>query len=155
MLVFMFVPAWYALNGALGQTAANLGASTTWNGWWGLSGFRYLALLTIVVALALAYFQAAERAPAIPVTLAVILTVLGGLNVLAIVYRILAGPPSGGSLLHQQAGSYLGLVAAIGIVYGGFASMREEAGADPAALEIETVRLAGQPTGVRSPHAGS
>jgi hypothetical protein len=33
------------------------------------------------------------------------------------------------------------LVAAAGIAYGGYASMREEAGADPAALHIETIGL--------------
>jgi hypothetical protein len=31
-------------------------------------------------------------------------------------------------------------VAAAGIAYGGFASLREEGGADPDVLEIETVR---------------
>jgi hypothetical protein len=141
LFVFLFIPAWYALNGVLSQTASDLGARTSWNGWWGLSGWRWLALLAILAALALAYFQAAARAPAIPVTLAVIVTVLGILTVIAVAYRLVAGPPSGGSFLHQRVGPYLGLLAALGIAYGGFASMREEAGADPTEIEIETVRL--------------
>jgi hypothetical protein len=141
LLLFLFVPNWYALNGTFSQTAAVLGARTSWNGWWGLGGLRYLGLVTIVVALSLVYFQAAQRAPAVPVSLAVIATVLGGASVVAVIYRILAGPPSSGRFLHQQAGPYLGLLAAIGVAYGGYASMREEAGASPAALEIETVRL--------------
>ncbi len=141
LLVFLFTPDWYALNGTLSQTASDLGARTTWNGWWGLGGLRYVVLVTIAAALALAYFQAAERAPAIPIALAVIVTVLGVLSVLVVIYTILAGPPSFGSLLHQKAGAYLGLVAAIGIAYGGYKSMREETGADPAVLDIETVRL--------------
>jgi hypothetical protein len=141
LLVFMFVPAWYALNGTLSQTAGDLGAQTSWNGWWGLGNLRYLMLITVLAALALAYFQAAQRAPAIPVTLAVAVTVLGGVAVIAMVVRLLAGPPTGGSLLRTQAGAYLGLVATIGIAYGGFASLREEGGTDPEALEIDTVRL--------------
>jgi hypothetical protein len=141
LFVFLFVPDWYGLNGTFSQTASNLGARTSWNGWWGLGGLRYLVLVTIVAALALAYFQAAERAPAIPVVLAVIVIVLGGLTVLAVVYRLLAGPPSSGGLLHQQVGPWLGLLAALGIAYGGYASMREEAGTPPAELEIETVTL--------------
>jgi hypothetical protein len=144
LFLFLFVPDWYALNGTLSQTASDLGARTSWNGWWGLGGLRYLALLTILVALALVYFQAAERAPAIPVTLAVILTFLGIITVLALIYRILAGPPNNGSFLHQLAGPWLALLAAIGIAYGGFASLREEAGRDPAEIEIETVRLRNQ-----------
>ena len=145
LLIFMFVPSWYALNGTLSQTAGNLGAQTTWNGWWALSGWRYLTLVTIVAALALTYFQAAREGPAIPITLSMIVTVLGGLNTVGVIYRILAGPPSGASLLHAQVGPYLGLVAALGITYGGYRSMREEGGADPTALEIETIRLQNGP----------
>lgn len=141
LLVFLFVPEWYALKGTFAPTAAILGARTSWNGWWGLSGARYLALVTILAAFALAYYQAARRAPAIPVTLSVIVTVLGIATLVAVIYRLLAGPPSNGGLLDQQAGIWLGLLAAIGIVYGGFASMREESGADPSALDIETVTL--------------
>lgn len=141
LFVFMFVPSWYALNGTFSQTAADLGTRTSWNGWWGLGGWRYLVLVTILAVLALAYFQAAERAPAIPVTLGVIVTVLGALSVVAVIYRILAGPPNSGSVLHQQIGPYLGLLAALAIAYGGYASLREEGGTDPAALEIETVRV--------------
>ena len=54
------------------------------------------------------------------------------------------GPPSAGALLDQQVGAWLGLLAGIGIAYGGFASMREEGGTDPSALAIETVRLGGR-----------
>jgi hypothetical protein len=141
LLVFLFVPEWYALKGNFARTATILHARTSWNGWWGLSGARYLVLVTIAVALALVYFQATERSPAVPVTLSVIVTVLGVASVIAVLYRVLAGPPSGGSLVAQQAGAYLGLVASVGIAYGGFASMREEGGTDPAALDIETIRL--------------
>jgi hypothetical protein len=141
LLIFLFAPEWYSLKGTLAPTATILGARSSWNGWWGLAGARYLVLVTIAVALALVYFQAAQRAPALPVALSVIVLVLGGACVIALVYRVLAGPPSGGSLLDTQVGPYLGLVAAAGIAYGGFRSLREESGADPAALEIETVRL--------------
>jgi hypothetical protein len=141
LLVFLFVPEWYALKGTFAPTAANLGYHPSWNGWWGLAGVRYLALVTILVAFALVYFQAANRAPAVPVTLSMITTVLGVATLIAVLYRVLAGPPTDGSLLDQQAGAWLGLLASIGIAYGGFASLREEGGTDPSALEIETVTL--------------
>jgi hypothetical protein len=101
---------------------------------------RWLLLVTALVALALAYFQAAERAPAIPVTLSVITTVLGGLSALTLIARVIHTP---GNHLDRRAGVYLGLAAAIGIAYGGFRSLREETGADPARLEIETVSFPG------------
>lgn len=141
LLIFLFVPDWYAVDGTLSQTASDLGTRTTWNGWWGLSDWRILVLVTIAGALALAYFQAAERSPAIPIALSVIVTVLGGLSVIAVIYRVIAGPPSYGAVLHQRAGPWLGLLATLGIAYGAYRSMREESGTDPAALDIETVRL--------------
>jgi hypothetical protein len=144
MLVFLFVPEWYALKSTLAPAATILGTRTSWDGWWGLSGARYLVLVTIAAAVALTYLQAARRAPALPVSLSVIVSVLGVVSLIAVLYRVIAGPPSGGSLLDQQVGAYLGLIASIGIAYGGFASMREEGGTDPAALEIETVRLPGR-----------
>jgi hypothetical protein len=73
--------------------------------------------------------------------LSVIVTVLGGLSVVEVIYRILAGPPSFGSLLHQRAGAYLGLAATLGLTYGAYRSMRQEGGTDPATLEIERVGL--------------
>jgi hypothetical protein len=141
LLIFLFVPSWYAVNGTLSQTASDLGTRTSWNGWWGLSDWRILVLVTIAGALALAYFQAAERSPAIPISLSVIVTVLAGLSVIAVIYRVIAGPPSYGAVLHQQVGPWLGLLATLGIAYGAYRSMREESGTDPAALDIETVRL--------------
>ena len=139
LLVFLFALHWYGVSGTFGRTLAlGLHARTSWTGWQGLTYVRWLLLVTALVALGLAYFQAVERAPAIPVTLAVMTTVLGGLSALALIARVIDTP---GNHLGRRAGVYLALAAAIGIAYGGFASLREESGADPAELEIETVGL--------------
>jgi hypothetical protein len=141
LVVFLFGLHWYGVSGTFASTLARgLHARTSWTGWQGLTYVRWLLLVTALVALALAYFQAVERAPAIPVTLAVITTVLGGLSALALIARVIDTP---GNHLDRRAGVYLGLAAAIGIAYGGFRSLREEGGADPEALEIETVKLPG------------
>ncbi len=141
LLIFLFALKWYALGGSLSQTAPHVGAATSWTGWSGLNHLRWFLLLTSLAALALAFFQASQRAPAIPVTLSVVVTVLGVLSVLALIYRVLISPPSGADV-GQRPGAYLGLVAAIGIVYGGYRSMREEAGTDLLAHgQIETVRM--------------
>jgi len=142
LILFMFALTWYAVNGTLAPTLSlGLHQRTSFTGWQGLTHLRWLLLVTALLALALAYFQATLRAPAVPVTLAAIVLVLGGLSALTLIYRVLINPPSGG--LDQRAGAYLGLVAAIGIAYGGFASLREEDGPNPDVLEIETVRLTG------------
>lgn len=146
LLIFLFALKWYAVGASLSPTLANLGRATSWTGWSGLNHLRWFLLLTILAALALAFFQAAQRAPAIPVALSVIVTVLGVLSVLALIYRVVINPPSG-SDVGQRPGAYLGLVAAAGIAYGGYRSMRAEAGTDLGPRgQIETVRI-GDPAG--------
>jgi hypothetical protein len=141
LLVFMFLLSWYAVNGTLSQTLTNLGGSTSFDGWNGLGWVKYLVLLTVLVALAVVYFQAAGAAPALPVALGVIATVLGVLSVLALIGKVLIDPPGSGSGLDVQLGAYLGLVAAVTLTYGCFRSLHGEAGAELRLDELETVRL--------------
>jgi hypothetical protein len=140
LLIFMFAVKWYAVSGRLSETLGRgLHEPTTFDGWNGLHTLRWLLLVTIVAALALTYFQAACRGPAIPVMLSLIVSVLGLVSAIALIYRVLVNTPA--PTLDQRAGAYLGLVATIGIAYGGYKSMREEDGTDPAVLDIETIRL--------------
>jgi hypothetical protein len=139
LAILLFTGQWYAIPDVLAHTAKVLGAGTGYNGWHVVGLWRWLLVPTVLAAVALAWFQATQRAPAIPVTFGVFVTVLGGLSTLALVYRVLlVSPPPN---LNREAVAYLGLLAAIGITYGGFASMREEGGTDPRTLDIETVRL--------------
>jgi FtsH-binding integral membrane protein len=144
LLILLFAVQWYAVSGPVRETLARgLHEPTTFNGWDGLEHLRWLLLVTILVALALTFFQAAREGPAIPITLSVILTVLAGLSTVALIIRVLIKTP--GHMLDQRAGAYLGLAATIGITYGAFKSMREEGGTDPAVLDIETIRLQNGP----------
>jgi hypothetical protein len=109
LLVFLLAGKWYG-HGS--------GART---GWEALTSLRWLLLVTIAAALALVAAQVARRSPAIPVTLSMIVTVLGLITVLALIYRVLINAPA-----HEQAGAFLGLLFAIGLAYGGYLSLREE-----------------------------
>jgi hypothetical protein len=141
LLVLMFAVPWYGVKSSFTSTGTSLGVSTSINGWQSLSHLRWLILLTIIAALALAYFQATRPAPAIPVSLSVIVTVLGLLSTLALIYRVLINVPGSDSVVDARVGAYLGLLCAAAILYGGYASMRRE-GISPkdAPSEIETVR---------------
>jgi hypothetical protein len=99
--------------------AVNWAGSRT--GWQALVTLRWLIAVTIAVTFALVLTQIGRRSPAIPVTLSVIVTVLGAISVLALIYRVLINPAA-----HQHAGAYLGLLSALALAYGGFRSMREE-----------------------------
>ena len=75
LLVVMFLLKWYGVGGVVGAFAARAGISASVNGWHALTILRWLMLLTIIAALALAYLQASQRSPALPVSASVIVTV--------------------------------------------------------------------------------
>jgi hypothetical protein len=142
LLVFLLFFRWYGLSGRFAPAAASLGRPTSFTGWDSLTNLRWLLLVTILAALALTFLQATQRAPALPASMSVILTALGLLAVLALIYRVVINVPGADDLLDQKPGAWLGLASAIGIMYGGYASLRHE-GIAPrdARTEIETVRL--------------
>jgi hypothetical protein len=111
-------------------------------GWRGRRAFpviRWLSLTTGSSALALTYTQATRRAPALPVALSVIVTALGSATAVGLAGRVLVGRGRSSSNL---SGTHFGLLAALTIAVGGYASMRQESGTDPATLgELETLTL--------------
>jgi hypothetical protein len=144
LLFSLFVTTWYGTTGPISPTAALLGASTSFNGWHALTDLRWLILITGLCAIALAYSQATRRAPAIPVVLSVILTVLGVLTVLFLIYRVLINVPGPDSVIDRKAGAYLGLISSIAILYGGFTSLRQEGiAASDGPGEVPVVSLRG------------
>lgn len=142
LLASMFAIEWYGFTAQLRPSTASLGPSTSVNGWNALTNARWLMLLTIVCGLALVYVQAARRAPAIPVTLSVIVAVLGLLTVIVLVYRVLINEPGSDAVVEQKAGAFVGLASAIAILIGGYLSMRDEGIADKDGPgDVETVSL--------------
>ena len=124
LLVSMFALAWF---GSYGPTS----------GWDVLIHERWFILLTIALALALVVTQATRRSPAVPVSLSVIVFVIALINLAWLFYRVVISVPA-----DQQAGAWIGLVSAAGIVVGAFLSMREEGISErDAPAEIETVDL--------------
>jgi prepilin signal peptidase PulO-like enzyme (type II secretory pathway) len=124
LLVFLLAGNWYG-SGAHVQT-----------GWQALTVQRWLMAVTILAAFVLVIVQTTRRTPAIPVTMSMIVTVLGLITVLALIYRVLVDMPA-----HQQVGAYLGLLSALALAYGGFLSLRQEGIArNDAPREIPVVR---------------
>jgi hypothetical protein len=130
LLIFMFVLKWYGAPGVEGV-----------NAWHALTVLRWLMLVTIVSALALAYYQASRNSPAIPVSLSVVCSTLGALLTLLLIYRVLINQPGPDSIVTQEGGAYLGLACALGITFGGYLSMRDEGPPADRNPEIETVSL--------------
>jgi hypothetical protein len=148
LAVAMFLLPWYGVKSVLAPGLALSGHPTSFDGWNGLSHVRWLVLVTLLAAVLLVWLQGARRAPALPATFGAIVTVLGMLTVLALIYRVLINVPGANSLVDRKVGAYVGLVGSVAVFYGGYASLRQEGLSDrDAVTEIETVPL----TGARAP----
>ena len=109
LLVFMLAVTWYG-HGPRSRS-----------GWEALVDLRWLLAVTIAAAFGLVFAQATRRAPAVPSTMSMTVTILGVLSVLALIYRVLINPPA-----HEQAGAFLGLISAVALACGGYLSLRQE-----------------------------
>jgi hypothetical protein len=85
---------WYELR-LTPLTPGGLTRSAGYSAWGAFSIVDLFLALTVVAAVALVYAQATRPAPALPVSLSVIVTVIGGVAVVLIVIRIAAVPRLG------------------------------------------------------------
>jgi hypothetical protein len=93
----------------------------TRTGWEALTNLRWLALVTILAAFALTYFQAARRGPALPAALSVVVTVLAALTTLWLAVDLVFNHPP-----HQRVWAVVGLLAGFAMLAGAFLSLRQE-----------------------------
>jgi hypothetical protein len=107
MLISLFALRWYARPDR--------------DGWQGATHARWLLLVAIAVGLATVIAQILYRAPAIPASLDVVAVYIALLTVLWLLYRVAINPGSG-----QQAGAWLELLGAVGLLAGVFVSLRQE-----------------------------
>ncbi len=130
LLLIMFIFQWFG-NDAGGA-----------NAWESFSLIDIILFLTILAAIGAAVMAANAQSVNLPVALSAIVTALGVLSVLLILFRIIDPPDFGvGDAIDQaeafgvdvgdveigrKIGVFLGLLAALGIAYGGFEAMRDE-----------------------------
>jgi hypothetical protein len=127
LFLVMFLD-WYGVEGT--SVAANAWQVFTW--------VDLYLFLTIIVALGLAILTMTQRTVALPVSASVLVTALGALATLLILYRII-NQPGPNELISVQIGAYLGLLAAATITLGGYLSMRDEgASFGSAATRLQT-----------------
>lgn len=138
----LFVLPFYGVSSTFAPTLASEGQATTFDGWDGLVHLRWLVLIAVLAGLALVFLQATRRAPAIPVTFSLIVTLLGLLTSVGLLWRVVIDPPGGD--LDVRWGGYVALAASAALFYGGYLSLRQEglSGHD-ARTDIETVRIGG------------
>jgi hypothetical protein len=126
---------WFRFPVELAGGRAALQAQDAWSA---LTVIDVLLAVGAVSGLALLYAQAARTSPALPVSLSVSTTVLGGLGTIALAIRI-ALPPGNSTVM---VGAYIGLACAAVTAIGGWRSLRTEGSPAPYPLaQIETISL--------------
>ena len=132
LLVLLFVP-WYELQEVLvptGTPTSELGIDA----WQAFSVVDILLLITALAGLAVPVFAASSRPPAVPVATLVIASAIALIMALVVAYR-LVNQPGDNDLIGVELGGYLGLLAVLVILAGGWRGMADErTEANPAPL---------------------
>ena len=131
LFIFMFFD-WFSVevSGGSGPFAAS--ASGGSNAWDALDNIPVFLVITIVVALGVAGLRLADARFEPAVSPNAVVAVLGAISVLLVLYRIINTPGAGDGIpglsvdVSPAVGIFLGLLAAIGIAYGGYRAMQEE-----------------------------
>jgi len=124
LIVMIFFP-WYSLGGleeAIGGVAS---VDSSINALAAFGLLDILLFLTAVAAIGAAVLAGTQSSVALPVAASVVVTALGLLVTLLVLFRIVNTPGFGG-LLDPSLGVYLGLLLCAAIALGGFMSMRDE-----------------------------
>ncbi len=129
LVVLMFLVPWFRFaNPGGGHTSAN--------GWTSLPTLRWLLLVTAAAGLLLGYLQASRAAPALPVSVDVIVVTLSAVITLVLLIRVLTGDGS------PLIGAFAGLAAIAVQTAGAFMALRQEGGWAPDPHHpVETIAL--------------
>jgi hypothetical protein len=129
LFVFMFFD-WFSVDvSGAGGLSGSLGGGSAWDA---LEFIPIVLVVAILAALAVAALRLTDSVFEPPVSANLLVTALGGLSILLILYRIVDTPGGGGDFgavsvdVSPAIGIFLGLIAAAGIAYGGYRAMEEE-----------------------------
>jgi len=130
LILIMFIFSWYGVDVG-GQSVPDSGA----NAWEAFSFIDIVLFVTVAAAIGLALISASQTEMGLPVAASAVVAGLGILSVILIFYRIIDTPgdvTAVSALLEQEVdvtrkiGVWLGLIAAVGVAYGGWRATQEE-----------------------------
>ena len=135
LILIMFVFKWFGLEVetvAIPEVGVIGGGEETRNAF-GSYGFIDIVLfITVAAAVGLALISASQTDVGLPVAASAVVAGLGILSVVLIIISIISPPDfgvdlSGTGIDHtRKIGVWLGLIAAVGVAYGGWRAMQEE-----------------------------
>jgi hypothetical protein len=127
LFIFMFFP-WYGIKTEFEGLGDIEGANG--NAWEVFSFIDILLFLVVVVTIGMVLARAAGAMPSnLPAPAGTIVAAAGALAVLLILFRLISAPDpdiTGDAVdLSRKIGIFLGLIAALGITFGGYTAMNE------------------------------
>jgi hypothetical protein len=133
LIIDMFLN-WYSanLNSALQAQADRFGIDTNADAWQVFSTTDILIFLTALAALVMVGARVMGRSANLPVSLPLVVAVLGAFTTLVVLWRII-NQPGENEFINVEYGAYLGLLLLIALTYGavqaggGVETMRAEA----------------------------
>lgn len=123
LFVFMFFD-WFTVSASNGFITVSAGGSA----WDALDVIPIILMVAIVAAVGVAVARLTDADVEPAVSMNAVVSILGIIAVLLVLYRIVSPPDSGvsGISVDPAVGIFLGLIAAAGIAYGGYRAMQEE-----------------------------
>ncbi len=132
--IFLFLFKWYGVSSSSSVRGVNFSDSA--NGWHTFTNSRWIWIVTIIVALGAVAISAGVLNVRSQVQPGMLVAGLGALSAILIVYRIFDHPAAAASGtiggVHYSAsvgikiGIWLGLIAALGVTYGGYLGIQDE-----------------------------
>jgi cytochrome bd-type quinol oxidase subunit 2 len=126
LLGLMFGVKWFGVAGVPGASATRAATTTAVNAWNAMSIVRWLMLVTIVVTVGAVVLHLRQRTHGHPTDSGLAITVLGTATAALLTWRVLIQLPRPDQIIDQKFGGVIGLIAALGIAFGGFERLREE-----------------------------
>lgn len=119
--IVLLISMWFAWFGFANPGAAlGIGGSITFNAWESFDFIDLILFLTVIVTVGSVVAKASDALIDFPFN--PVVTILGGLCVLLVLYRII-DPPGGAD---REWGVFLGLALSALVTYGGYRAMEEE-----------------------------
>jgi hypothetical protein len=126
LLGLMFGVKWFGVAGVPGASATRAATTSAVNAWNAMTIVRWLMLVTILVTLGTVILHLTQRAHGQPTDSGLAITVLGTATAALLTWRVLIQLPKPDQIIDQKLGGVIGLIAALGIAFGGFERLREE-----------------------------
>lgn len=122
LIVVMFLP-WWAEPDVGGVPLGEIpGVETSFNAWQAAAFNDVIWFVTGLAAVVLGALAASQNRPDLPIAGSAIITGLGMIALVLIVVRLIEPPGN----LEREVGVWLGLLAILGIVFGGWTAMQDE-----------------------------